>query len=78
MSNESLVGKIKTVIVDSGYKLTAVSEKTGIEYQRLHRILNQGALLSAREFLLLCKFLDIPHDGFIDETGTVADKQKES
>lgn len=70
MSNENLVSRIKDTITECGYKLTAVSEKTGIEYQRLNRILNQGASLSACEFLLLCKFLDIPYEDFVDNKPT--------
>lgn len=51
--------QIKDIINERGIKLTKVSEATGIVYQRLNRLFNQHAMMSASELILLCDFLDI-------------------
>lgn len=51
--------RIKAVINSKGFKMTKISEVTGIEYQRLNRMLNQNAVMAASELLILCSFLEI-------------------
>lgn len=49
--NEDIVRILAKKIEDKGMKLTFVSEKTGIEYQRLMRIFNQNAKITGSELL---------------------------
>lgn len=58
---------IRTHIDNNGLKLIYVSERSGISYQRLNRIFNQGAQMSATELLVLCNFLKIDPNSFIDK-----------
>lgn len=64
--NEKIVVFIKNAILNKGIKYTFVSKNTGIEYQRLMRIFNQNAILSASELICLCKCLDIGIEQLID------------
>lgn len=69
MDNERIVAKIRSVVDDRGYKIVAISDKTGIDYQRLNRIFNQGATLSAVELMQLCLFLGIPMETLVNKQG---------
>lgn len=57
--NEKIVYYLKQIISHRGVKYTFLSEKAGIEYQRLLRILNQNATISGSELICLCKVLEI-------------------
>ena len=67
MSNEEIVAMIKERVNDKGLKWLFVSRATSIPYQRINRIINQRATLSAVEFLHLCQLLDLdPNNDFND------------
>lgn len=55
--NEYIAKYLKNKINETG--ITYVSKKTGIEYQRLMRIFNQNAVISASELIALCNVLGI-------------------
>lgn len=57
---------IRKIIDDKGIKLTKVASATGIGYQRLNRIFNQKSELLASELIVLCAFLRIDPNVFID------------
>lgn len=63
---ESINKKFKNLINEKGLKMTKVAELTGINYQRLNRLFNQNALMSATEFITLCSFLDVNPNGFLE------------
>lgn len=56
---KSINKQVKDCITDRGIKLTKVAESTGISYQRLNRILNQNATMSASELITICLFLEL-------------------
>lgn len=64
MNNAKITSIIKRKIKDTGIKLTAVSLKTGISYQRLQRVFNQNAVLSATELIILCLFFGLDISDF--------------
>lgn len=66
MSNEVLVNIISNTIHEKGIKATHVAAQTGLGYQRLMRILNQRATMTATEMILLSKVLDIPMDAYME------------
>lgn len=57
--NEKIIHFLKDNIDRQGMKYTFLSQKTGIDYQRLMRIFNQNATISGSELICLCKFLGI-------------------
>lgn len=57
--NEKIIHFLKDNIDRLGMKYTYLSQKTGIDYQRLMRIFNQNATISGSELICLCKFLGI-------------------
>lgn len=56
---QSINIQLKKIINEKGLKFTKVAEATEIDYQRLNRLFNQDALMSASELIILCDFLDI-------------------
>lgn len=68
----------KKVLSDSGLKMRFVSDQTGIDYQRLNRILNQGATMGASEFIVLCKFFGVDPTKYLDEVQIAQDSPKAS
>ena len=52
--NEYIAKYLKNKINETGITYRNVSKKTGIEYQRLMRIFNQNAVISASELIALC------------------------
>ena len=72
MTNKEIVILLKRAAKEKGVPLTFVSEKTEIGYQRLQRIFNQGAMLSASEFLKVCTLLDVNPDTFAIATKSTA------
>lgn len=57
--NAKIIYFLKQIISHRGMKYTFLSEKAGIEYQRLIRILNQNATISGSELICLCRVLEI-------------------
>lgn len=57
--NEYIAKYLKDKINETGITYRNVSKKTGIEYQRLMRIFNQNAVISASELIALCNVLGI-------------------
>lgn len=57
--NTIIISFLKNVIKQKGIKYTFISEKTGIDYQRLMRIFNQNATISGSELVCLCKVLEV-------------------
>lgn len=57
--NEYIVKYLKNKIEETGVTYKNISRKTGIEYQRLMRIFNQNATISASELITLCNTLGI-------------------
>lgn len=57
--NEYIAKYLKNKINETGITYRNVSKKTGIEYQRLMRIFNQNAVISASELITLCNVLGI-------------------
>lgn len=49
--NAKLIHYLKEIINQRGIKYTFISEKTGIDYQRLMRIFNQNAIISGSELI---------------------------
>lgn len=74
----SLNQDFKKVLSESGLKMRFVSEQTGIEYQRLNRILNQGATMGASEFIVLCKFFGVNPEKYLEEVRFDKNSQKAS
>lgn len=60
--------QIKEIIDNQGLKITKVASATGIDYQRLIRILNQDTQMLASEFIILCTFLRVDPNYFINKT----------
>lgn len=63
---DSINVKIKQIIISKGIEFTEISKETGIEYQRLNRMFNQNATMSASELLALCKFLKVDPKDFLN------------
>ena len=59
MTKNNINSTIKSIINERGLILKKVAEKTGIEYQRLNRLFNQNATMSASELISICSFLGI-------------------
>ena len=57
--NEYIANYLKGKIEETGVAYKNISKKTGIEYQRLMRIFNQNATISASELIALCNVLGI-------------------
>lgn len=57
--NEYIANYLKDKIGETGITYRNISKKTGIEYQRLMRIFNQNATISASELIALCNVLGI-------------------
>lgn len=57
--NEYIANYLKEKIGETGVTYKNISKKTGIEYQRLMRIFNQNATISASELIALCSVLSI-------------------
>lgn len=63
--NEIINRYMHNRIIQSGLKLTFVSQKTGISYQRLNRIFNQKAVMSGLELIKLSSVLNITQDELV-------------
>lgn len=57
--------QIRQSIDNKGMKLIFVADRTGIPYQRLNRVFNQDAQMTATELLLLCRLLELDPNDFI-------------
>lgn len=57
--NEYIAKYLDQKIKEAGITYKNISKKTGINYQRLMRIFNQNATISASELIALCNVLDI-------------------
>jgi uncharacterized protein YqgV (UPF0045/DUF77 family) len=62
--NKIIVQTIQQQIEESGIKYTFIAEKTKIEYQRLMRIFNHGAIISGHEMIKLCMLLKMEPERF--------------
>lgn len=71
--NEKIVALIKNTVSNKGIKYTFLSKKTRIDYQRLMRIFNQNAIMSASELVCLCKCLEIGIDPLIELINSKSD-----
>lgn len=60
--SDTLTSMLKARINEQGITYAFVSQKTGINYQRLMRLFNQGAIISGIELLKISKLLKIPQD----------------
>lgn len=56
---EIIAQQFKTVIKDRGLQQTFISTKTGIENDRLSRILNNKSHIKISEFVNICEVLDL-------------------
>lgn len=56
---DEIIRVLRKEVDNKGLKWKKVSVATNIPYQRLNRILNQGASMSATELIAICDFLDI-------------------
>ena len=65
MSPERYIGN---VITDRGLKIKAVSEKTGINYQRLQTCIRGQREMRIDEYLALCAFFSLDPRGYREET----------
>ena len=63
----SIICIMRQQIVNNGQSKRFVAERSNISYQRLQRIFNQGAVMSATEFLRLCKTLKLDPMLFYDD-----------
>lgn len=61
MAPEMYIGN---VINDSGLKIKAVSEKTGINYQRLQTCIRGQREMRIDEYLTLCAFFSLDPRGY--------------
>ena len=50
---------IKSIIEDKGFKQRFISEKTGIDEQRLSDMLNGRRRILATDIILLCEVLEV-------------------
>ncbi len=57
--NEEIVQVLVDEIHEKGIKIKFISDKTGIEYQRLMRILNQNANITGNELLKIGRLLNL-------------------
>lgn len=64
--NAKLIHYLKEIINQRGIKYTFISEKTGIDYQRLMRIFNRNAIISGSELICLCKVLGVKQSELMD------------
>lgn len=70
--NAIIIQFLKNIIECKGIKYTFVSEKTGIEYQRLMRIFNQNATISGSELICLSRVLEVEQSTLMELLETVA------
>lgn len=70
--NIRLIKLLKNTINAKGIKYAFISQKLGIDYQRLMRIFNQNAIITGYELILLCKLLDINLTDLVDLIDDVA------
>lgn len=61
--------RIKEYLDNKGIRYSFVSEKTGIPMNILSPTLNGKRKMSAEEFILICKALNVPTDYFADIPG---------
>lgn len=57
--NAKIAEFLKGIIESKGMKYIFVARKANINYQRLMRIFNQNATISASELICLCKVLEV-------------------
>ena len=62
MDNDRLVAFLKQKISNKGMRYSFLAKKTGIEYQRLMRIFNQGATIAGSELLIISRELDVDQE----------------
>ena len=62
MNNAKIVEFLKLKISGRGMKYTFLAKQTGIEYQRLMRIFNQGALITGSELLVISRVLEVDQE----------------
>lgn len=60
--SSALVEMLKAKASEQGMTCVFISQKTGIKYQRLMRLFNQGAVISGLELLKLSNLLKIPQE----------------
>lgn len=63
--NIKIINFLKDTITKKGIKYKFITKKTGINYQRLMRIFNQNAIISASELICICKLLEINQEDLI-------------
>ena len=59
-----LAEKIRKYISDNGLKFNAVAERTGISIQTFSAMINGNRKITAEEYFLICKALNVPLDTF--------------
>lgn len=59
--NEKIVHFLKNIIDEQNVGYTLVSEKTGIDCQRLTRIFDQDAVISGSELICISRALGVKH-----------------
>ncbi len=64
--NAKITQFLKSIIDRKGIKYKFISEKTGIEYQRLMRIFNQNATISGSELICLCRVLKVEQSALME------------
>lgn len=60
--SDTLTDMLKQKINEQGVTYAFIAQKTGIKYQRLMRVFNQGAIISGLELLRISKLLKIPQE----------------
>lgn len=59
MTDKEFASTIKAIVNSRGIRYSKLAENAGIEYQRIIRIFNQGAIMTGTELLRLCYALDL-------------------
>lgn len=72
--NEKIVQFLKKRTEERGMKYTFMSKVTGIDYQRLMRIFNQGAIITGSELLKISVLLEVDQS----ELTSVVDLEEKS
>lgn len=64
--NEDIILFLKRKIESKGMTYIFISEKTGIDYQRLIQIFDQDTVISGSELLCICRTLEVGHEELMD------------
>lgn len=70
--NTKIIQFLKNIIDCKGIKYKFVSDKSGVEYQRLMRIFNQNATISGSELICLCRVLEVKQSSLMELLDEVA------